>query len=983
MKKLISVSAFVVACACTQDACGAIRVWNGGGDNDYFSTAANWVGDAAPAAGDTLVFMGSTRTSPVNDLAVQFGGIVFSNTTATCNAPFTLKGDPIHISYGPKDAVPGVSQNFGIWPMASSSTLTDTIEADIVMASSQKIGCYSAGGHNLVFKGSVTLTGTGTLQTMDQYKAGLTFEGPVTGFSYVQRPNGNGGTVTLKSSENVFTGNTHSIGEGGLTITSAGALGGAEKNVALGQTSWNTPASLTVNATSDTLLSGTITARGPLYTASAGNIANAVKGTTLTLAGDLTSATQSNVGSYGVNSGLGTGMSLGGAGNGLVTGSFATPSTWLRKSGSGTWTFAPESTCAATGTLTVAEGTLIVNGDYSSLQSVTASSGATLGGTGRVARVSLADGSTYRLSLVDGAFKSLAIDNDITINGTVYISVDRAPTLAANQEYTLFTFNSVSGSGHCIPSNNLPNTAVLTLKPDRVTLSIASEQLVWKGDAANNVWDATTANWQSGKVFANGKGVTFDDSANADATNVVVAAGVQPQTVMIGGSQNNYTFTGEGLSGFGNLAKNSGTSVLTLANANTYTGDTTINAGALVLSGSLSGSHLTIGANAAFTNTVTGRISGNARVDLAGRACELNGTNDFTGGLYVTAPNVESSNTTVTVLNAAALGAGNVTLQQGTLLIRGAGGTTGRGRTFDFVNSPLLYVGLGSSFTWLGDVTFHGSTLNLRVDGPLTIGEADGSSTIRSLNGAGIYLRQNSVLHLRSRLDVGYFHQTDYNTTHFYATGNKWSYMLLQAGGVICHATNTLGYGELRMGQVYEAYKFHPSVDLNGFDQTISWLRMMNSNAGSSQTITSSLPAILTVSNDVDTVTEQRQLKITGKVTLRKAGAGDWSFAGKNETTGDFLVDAGTLTVAAADALPTASEDSRLVVQPNARVVLADGVNATVSRLSNGRVELPAGVYGGEGCTAAGAHIRPNIFGAGTGSLRVLHGNCGMAIILR
>lgn len=982
MKKLISVSAFVVACVCTQDVCGDIRVWDGGGANDNFSTAANWVGDVAPGAGDTLVFMGSTRTSPVNDLNVQFGGIVFSNTASTCNAPFTLKGDPIHISYGPAGAVPGVSQKFGIWPMSGSGSLTDTIEADIIMASSQKLGCYSAGGHNLIFKGAVT--GTGTLQTMDQYKAGLTFEGPVTGFSYVLRPNGGGGTVTLKSPENSFSGTTHSIGEGGLTISSAGALGGAEKNVTLGQASWNTPASLTVNATSDTLLSGNITVRGPLYTANAGSIANAVKGTTLTLAGKLLGETAANTATYGASAGLGVGVSLGGAGDGCVAGSIETPFLWLNKTGTGTWTFAPESTCAATGTLTVADGTLVVNGDYSSLAGVTVNAGKTLAGTGRVARVTFADGTIYRLTQTTDGFRSLQIDNGILLNGTLKIAVDPAPTLEAGREYTLFTCSGgIAGNGRCVPGEGLPGAAVLTVKSDRVTMTIASEQLVWLGDADNNVWDNTTPNWQNGKVFANGMGVAFDDSAAAGATDVVLAAGLEPQVVMVRSSQKNYTFSGAGITGFASLDKSAGTSVLTLANDNTYTGDTTIDSGALVLSGSLSGSQLTVGANGAFTNTPSGRISGPVKVIVSNGRCELSGTNDFTGGLYVTAPYVESSNTTVTALNAAALGAGNVTLQKGTLLVRGAGGATGRGRTFDAVNSPMLYIGAGSSFTWQGDVTFHGSQLNLRTDGSLTLGAEDGSTTIRSLNGAGIYVRQSGILHLRSRLDVGYYHQTDYNTTHFYATGNKWNYMLLQASGVICHATNTLGYGELRMGQVYEAYKFHPSVDLNGFDQTISWLRMMDSNDGSSQTVKSSLPAVLTVSNDVDTVTERRQLKITGKVTLRKAGAGDWSFAGKNETTGDFLVDAGTLTVAAADALPTASEDSRLVVQPNARVVLADGVNATVSRLSNGRVELPAGVYGGEGCTAAGAHIRPNIFGAGTGSLRVLHGNCGMSIILR
>ncbi len=96
-----------------------------------------------------------------------------------------------------------------------------------------------------------------------------------------------------------------------------------------------------------------------------------------------------------------------------------------------------------------------------------------------------------------------------------------------------------------------------------------------------------------------------------------------------------------------------------------------------------------------------------------------------------------------------------------------------------------------------------------------------------------------------------------------------------------------------------------------------------------------------------------------------------------------MLVEADTLTVTADDALPTNSVTSCLLISPGAKVALADGVNATVSRLTNGSFDYPAGVYGGEGCTAPGARIRTNLFAPGTGSLRVLHGAGGAVIILR
>ncbi|MBO7687088.1 MAG: hypothetical protein J6V72_11925, partial [Kiritimatiellae bacterium] len=43
--------------------------WTGGSaSSDNFSDSANWSPAQAPASGDTLVFRGETRTSPVNDL---------------------------------------------------------------------------------------------------------------------------------------------------------------------------------------------------------------------------------------------------------------------------------------------------------------------------------------------------------------------------------------------------------------------------------------------------------------------------------------------------------------------------------------------------------------------------------------------------------------------------------------------------------------------------------------------------------------------------------------------------------------------------------------------------------------------------------------------------------------------------------------------------------------------------------------------------
>src|SRR5262249_33525322 len=73
---------------------GATRTWDGGGDNKNWTTAANWVGDLAPAAGDDLVFAGSVRTTSNNDFAA---GTAYSSITFS-NGAFTLKGNAVTLT---------------------------------------------------------------------------------------------------------------------------------------------------------------------------------------------------------------------------------------------------------------------------------------------------------------------------------------------------------------------------------------------------------------------------------------------------------------------------------------------------------------------------------------------------------------------------------------------------------------------------------------------------------------------------------------------------------------------------------------------------------------------------------------------------------------------------------------------------------------------------------------------------------------------
>src|SRR5262249_14009564 len=71
--------------------------WDGGGANNNWTTAANWVGDVAPSAGDQLVFPDlAARLNNVNDFAAgtPFASITLSGTG------YLLSGNAITLGVG-------------------------------------------------------------------------------------------------------------------------------------------------------------------------------------------------------------------------------------------------------------------------------------------------------------------------------------------------------------------------------------------------------------------------------------------------------------------------------------------------------------------------------------------------------------------------------------------------------------------------------------------------------------------------------------------------------------------------------------------------------------------------------------------------------------------------------------------------------------------------------------------------------------------
>jgi hypothetical protein len=169
----------------------AIATWDGGGANNNWTTAANWVGDIAPQPGDDLVFpLGAAQTSNVNDFAA---GTAFHSIGIRGN-DYALSGNAIALAAGlTVDASTDVQLQIGLpVTLAADQTFTNI-----------------AGGYN--FTGSIDLNGhalTVNIVISD------TFAGPITGTGSLNLNGGNGNQVTAV---NTFTGPT-TVNESSLEV---------------------------------------------------------------------------------------------------------------------------------------------------------------------------------------------------------------------------------------------------------------------------------------------------------------------------------------------------------------------------------------------------------------------------------------------------------------------------------------------------------------------------------------------------------------------------------------------------------------------------------------------------------------------------------------------------------------------------------------------------------------------------------------------
>ncbi|MDP4270631.1 MAG: autotransporter-associated beta strand repeat-containing protein, partial [Bacteroidota bacterium] len=275
-----------------------------------------------------------------------------------------------------------------------------------------------------------------------------------------------------------------------------------------------------------------------------------------------------------------------------------------------------------TGTTTVDQGSLIVNGVLTQSpvwvnrqailggigtlsQTVTMETGAILSpaknnvaGTLKFAKnLTIPTEAIYQLDMSDDATgqtrasDSIKVNGDVVLSGTLNVKVNQLNGKLSVGNYTIMTFTGAF-------TGTLSNIIVTGINDNKYSVINTGSAIVIKIEASrdpgniawsgsNSTWDLlTTQSWLingSPALFATGDSVFFNATGKANP-NVVLTGTLNIGNMEVDASENNYTFSGTGsIIGNGGITK-TGKGKLTLSTSNAYTGKTIINGGALEVS---------------------------------------------------------------------------------------------------------------------------------------------------------------------------------------------------------------------------------------------------------------------------------------------------------------------------------------------------------------------------------------------------------------
>ncbi len=875
------------------------------------------------------------------------------------------------------------------------------------------------------------------------------------------------GTIELLNPTNSTT-TAITLADGTIRVAGLGkpsALGSGSK-VSMGQVMYSTVGRLFYNGTTNAVCDRelnfaayTNSTMTYLNTAtSGGRIRNETAGTHVAFTGPITYSRPSLT-SYPKATNATVYIWFDGPGDGTVT-SDITGRTRLAHEQGGTWSYKGNYT--ATGIITVSnkcrfelDGTVSEEKDFTLNNKLQVNSGGTLAGTGTVHGASvvysggtLAAGATNRcgtltfgpaqFQLNGGAkllFKVGAETNDRIVVGGPFVQGTSATvtiqpfgvTTIPDGTYTLMTWSGFPAGTFTLADGAQEGMRLVADATGlKLVVTTAARSIAWKGDGTANAWDFTTENWLSGATpttFANGDIVTFGD-AGSSSPAVAIGTDVSPSEVIVD-TASNYVFSGtSGITGTTTLTKR-GTGVLTLANRNTYTGLTTVEAGALVVSGSLEGSGVVTSYGASFTNTATGVIGGDTALSMRYGKHVLSGNNTFTGDVTFDSRGDSNAGNCFLYLN------GDNALGQAKRLLlfshSGAldknphvylnGATTIRGVTLVYgkEGGNRIYLNKqvhSATAGWYGDIvdaeTGSGNPAAGYVaadgSGPLILGDPSGTNEIRTTG--SLTLRGGGTIHCYSRINRPgkALARDDPGTVILYNTNNVFASLSVAQGEYRLGLPGVIPTNAYVMVGKGGTTPSDSRLNLNGIDLTITGIYEANTDAKyepNKRHVSSSTPATLTLNGTVDRTWGTSHAWIEGAISLVKAGSFTFTLTGTNTFTGATTVQEGALALNSANALGSSTNvvltggtivanasgalnaNGELTVPDPAvgTLSLADGTTQTVDYLVVNGIVQPSGTYSK---TKAGSNPRLAFLARGTGSgtLLVRKGS-GFTIIFR
>ncbi len=432
-----------------------------------------------------------------------------------------------------------------------------------------------------------------------------------------------------------------------------------------------------------------------------------------------------------------------------------------------------------------------------------------LGGTGTFsnATVTVASSPSNAVTGGDSGAGTLTV-NSLTFSGSGQINVAygasllNATTLAVNGpahsvviqnsggyptavgEYPVVDYSgSIGGTGSAaFVLGTLPPRTVAHL--DFSNLGVIDYDLtgtdhpVWTG-SQSSTWSTGnipgSKNWKlaiagTATDFITGDNAVFDDTAHTGNVQIS-AANVQPAAVTFNNNSLVYTITGPyGIADYSASQSTavtlSGSGLVVLATANTYTGGTNINGGTLQIgngaaNGSISGNvndNSVLAFNLATTSALAGVVSGSGAVEIAGGQMFLSGANQYAGGTTINggilninadgslgaAPSSATTSVTFNHNGTLQFGANNVSLAANRTIAVNSGVTA----TFDTSGNAATIAGPVVDGTGSGAISVVGSGA-LTLAGSNTYTGATYISNVATLSigngGTGEFLASPSV----------------------------------------------------------------------------------------------------------------------------------------------------------------------------------------------------------------------------------------------